>query len=171
MKPAERSHADWKKLLADQSLPLAWVDLDALDRNTTALLQRAGSLPIRIATKSVRTRWLLEYLLSASPRLQGLMTWSAAETVWLAEQGFDDLLLAYPSTEREALHQLAHQVRQGKTIRVMTDSAAHATLLATHPAATHATLLATHTTAAHTAHLCERRGTGEHGGHTGAAQT
>jgi len=128
---SERSYAVWQDWFRAQSLPLAWIDLDALDQNIQALCKRAGKLPIRIATKSIRVRSVLDYLLAASPQIQGLMTYSAAETAWLAEAGFDDLLLAYPSTDAVALRRIAAQIRKGKTIRLMIDSLAHAERLET----------------------------------------
>ena len=37
----------------------------------------------------------------------GTMTFTLPETLWLAEQGFEDLLLAYPTTDGGALEELA----------------------------------------------------------------
>ena len=45
--------------------PLAVADLDAFDRNAADLVRRAGGKPIRIASKSLRSRFLL--LLTATP--------------------------------------------------------------------------------------------------------
>ena len=39
--------------------------------------------------------------LRRDPGFAGLMTYTLPETVWLAEQGFEDLLLAYPSVDVE----------------------------------------------------------------------
>ena len=63
--------------------------------------------PIRVASKCLRCRALLEPILARDERFAGLMTFTLPETLWLAEQGFEDLLLAYPSTDAEALRQLA----------------------------------------------------------------
>lgn len=124
-----RSYSQWRELLQGHSLPLAWVDLDALDANLTQMLSLAAPKPLRIATKSIRARGILSYLLARSPRLHGLMTYSAAETVWLAHHGFDNLLLAYPSADRPALQALVAQVAQGKQIWVMVDSLIQAQML------------------------------------------
>ena len=35
------------------------------------------------------------------------MTFTLPETLWLAEQGFENLLLAYPTADRGALEELA----------------------------------------------------------------
>ena len=53
-----------------------------------------------MASKSVRCRELLERILAHDPRFRGLMTFTLAETLWLHELGFDDLLLAYPTADR-----------------------------------------------------------------------
>ena len=49
--------------------PFAVVDLDAFDRNAADLLRRAGGKPVRLASKSVRCRALIERALAAG--LQG----------------------------------------------------------------------------------------------------
>src|SRR5262245_3890066 len=71
------------------------------------MLERAGGKPIRVATKSLRCRALIEEVLRYDQGFAGLMTYTLPETLWLAEQGFEDLLLAYPTTDVEALGELA----------------------------------------------------------------
>lgn len=56
-------------------------------------------MPIRLATKSVRSRELIGAVLAAGPFMQGLLCYSAAEAAWLAERGFDDIVVAYPTVE------------------------------------------------------------------------
>jgi D-serine deaminase-like pyridoxal phosphate-dependent protein len=88
----------WRRVLTNQALPAAVVDLDALDHNIEVLLRAMHAGPtLRLASKSLRVPALLRYIAErGGPRVRGVMTWSAHETAWLAEQGFDDLLLAYP---------------------------------------------------------------------------
>ena len=71
------------------------------------MLARAAGKPIRVASKSVRCRALLHRILARNPGFKGLMTFTLAETLGLHGQGFDDLLLAYPTTDRAALADLA----------------------------------------------------------------
>ena len=113
----------YRRALAGRRLPAAFVDLDALDANLADLLRRAGTLPIRLVTKSVRCVAILRRALAASPRLQGLMCYSPAEAAWLASLGFEDLLVAYPSVEPDDLRAVAAQLRAGRTITLMVDSA------------------------------------------------
>src|SRR4051794_39800089 len=75
--------------------------------NSDSMLERAGAKPIRVASKSLRCRALLERVLRHDERFAGLMTFTLPETLWLAESGFEDLLLAYPTADAGALGELA----------------------------------------------------------------
>ncbi|HVL00390.1 MAG TPA: amino acid deaminase/aldolase [Dongiaceae bacterium] len=116
----------YKSAFSGLSLPFAWVDLDQLDRNIALHLKRARSMPIRIASKSIRSVAILRYLLNASAHMQGIMCYHPREAAWLAGLGFDDLLIAYPSLDRAALDAALTQVAQGKTIYFMVDLPEHA---------------------------------------------
>jgi len=91
-------------------------------QNGADMLRRAGGTPIRVASKSVRCRPLLRQILDRDPGFRGLMTFTLPETLWLAERGFDDLLLAYPTADREALRRLGRFEGERPPI-VMVDSA------------------------------------------------
>lgn len=109
----------------DLEPPLAIVDLDAFDANADALVARAGGKPIRVASKSVRCRHLLERVL-ARPAFAGLMCYSLAEALWLSSHDVtDDLLVAYPTVDAAALRALAADERARARITVMVDSTAH----------------------------------------------
>jgi D-serine deaminase-like pyridoxal phosphate-dependent protein len=101
-----QSHERFEATFAKVEAPFAFVDLDAMAANADAMLERAGGKPIRVASKSVRCRDLLARILSR-PGFAGTMTFTLPETLWLAEQGFEDLLLAYPTTDSGALEELA----------------------------------------------------------------
>src|SRR3954469_13230777 len=98
-----QSHERYERIFAEVEAPFAFVDLDAMWANAAAMLGRAGGKPIRVASKSIRCRPLLEAILRRDPGFAGLMTFTLPETLWLAEQGFDDLLLAYPTVDTTAL--------------------------------------------------------------------
>jgi D-serine deaminase-like pyridoxal phosphate-dependent protein len=102
-----RSHAQLEQIFEDVEAPFAFVDLDAMWANAEAMLRRAGEKPIRVASKSVRCRALLERILQRDQRFTGLMTFTLPETLWLAENGFENLLLAYPTADTTALAELA----------------------------------------------------------------
>jgi len=102
-----QSHERYEQVFAEVEAPFAFVDLDAMWANADAMLERAAGKPLRVASKSVRCRALLEAILGRDERFQGLMTYALPETLWLAEQGFEDLLLAYPTADVGALEELA----------------------------------------------------------------
>jgi D-serine deaminase-like pyridoxal phosphate-dependent protein len=116
----ERSYEELESIFAGVDAPFALVDLDAMWSNAREMLARAGGTPIRVASKSVRCRSLLEAML-ARPGLQGLMTFTLAESLWLHGHGFHDLLLAYPTADRSALAELARLEGESTPI-LMVDS-------------------------------------------------
>jgi D-serine deaminase-like pyridoxal phosphate-dependent protein len=102
-----RSYEELESIFAEVEAPFAFVDLDAMRANSEAMLERGAGKPIRVASKSLRCRALLDLILSSDERFAGLMTFTLPETLWLAEQGFEDLLLAYPTADGGALGELA----------------------------------------------------------------
>ncbi|MGE5858865.1 MAG: hypothetical protein ACM31K_10320, partial [Solirubrobacterales bacterium] len=87
--------------------PFAFVDLDAVWANAADMLRRSRGKPIRIASKSIRSRPVLERLLDLDPGFQGALTFTLPETLWLWEHGLHDLVVAYPTTDRACLTRLA----------------------------------------------------------------
>jgi D-serine deaminase-like pyridoxal phosphate-dependent protein len=115
--PLER----YEVAFAGLEAPFAFVDLDALWSNAAEMLGRASGKPIRVASKSIRCRPLLERILDRDPGFRGLMTFTLAESLWLHQWGFDDLLCAYPTTDRSALAELGRLESERPPI-VMVDS-------------------------------------------------
>lgn len=101
--------------------PLAVVDLAAFDRNADTLVGRAHGKPIRIATKSLRCRTLIERAL-ARDGFDGLMCYSVREAIWWARAGHTNLLVAYPSVDVPALTQLVADPALRAAVCVMVDS-------------------------------------------------
>ncbi|HUC08474.1 MAG TPA: amino acid deaminase/aldolase [Solirubrobacterales bacterium] len=122
-----RSHTEFEQIFAELEAPFAFVDLDAMWSNSDAMLARAGAKPIRVASKSLRCRALLEQIFARDSRYAGLMTFTLPETLWLAQQGFENLLCAYPTTDRGALEELALRsvANPGGAPIVMVDCVAH----------------------------------------------
>jgi D-serine deaminase-like pyridoxal phosphate-dependent protein len=109
--------------------PLAVVDLDAFQDNAAQLVRRARGVPIRLATKSVRSRELLRIALD-TPGFSGLMCYSLAEALWLHGAGLsDDILVAYPTTDRSALRALVSDPAAAAAITVTVDSEEHLNLI------------------------------------------
>ncbi len=105
--------------------PFAAIDLDAFWRNAADMERRAAGKPIRLASKSVRCRALQERAL-ARPGFQGTLAFTLPEALWLAERGFRDIAVAYPTADRGALAALA---RLPARVAVMVDSVAHLNLI------------------------------------------
>ncbi|WP_330329552.1 amino acid deaminase/aldolase [Streptomyces sp. NBC_00536] len=123
---ADRARYD--RATAHLDAPLAIVDLDAFDANADDLVRRAGGKPIRVASKSVRCRALLERVL-ARPGFAGIMSYTLAESLWLARSGFEDVLLAYPSADRTGFAELASDPKLAATVTVMIDDPAQLELI------------------------------------------
>ncbi|MFC4336670.1 alanine racemase [Salininema proteolyticum] len=97
--------AELNTLTADIPAPFALCDLSAFDTNAAIMRRQAEGKPIRVASKSLRNRTLLRRALS-QPGFEGVMAFTLPEALWLAEE-FDDVLVAYPSTDRASLRELA----------------------------------------------------------------
>ncbi len=88
----------YESIFAEFEPPFAFVDLDAVGANADQMLASAGGKPIRLASKSVRCRPLLRRMLDRSPGFQGLLNLTLPEALWLYEDGFRNLVVAYPWT-------------------------------------------------------------------------
>ncbi|MEU9749533.1 amino acid deaminase/aldolase [Streptomyces niveus] len=128
MTPRAADRARYDRATAHLDAPLAVVDLDAFDANADDLVRRAAGKPIRVASKSVRCRALLERVL-ARDGFTGVMSFTLAESLWLARAGFDDVLLAYPSVDRGAFAELAADPKLAAAVTVMVDDPAQLDLV------------------------------------------
>ena len=118
-------HAPFERLLDATGrieTPFALVDAPALQANADDLVRRAGGVPIRVASKSVRVRSIIEQAL-ALDGFAGVMSYSLAESNWLVDHGLDDVLLAYPTASRQGLLDLVADDRRRGAITIMVDSA------------------------------------------------
>lgn len=119
------NYGAYRDLFKGIPMPFAFVDLDTLEANAKALLVRAKDKKIRLATKSIRCRAILDAIIQINPQFQGLMTYHAQEAAWLAQNGWDDILMGYPVWQRQDVEAIATQVKNGKTIVCMVDSVVH----------------------------------------------
>jgi D-serine deaminase-like pyridoxal phosphate-dependent protein len=111
-----------ERACADLDPPFALLDLDALWDNAADMERRAGGKPIRLASKSVRCRELQRRVLER-PGFAGTLSFTLPEALWLAGQGFEDLVVAYPTTHRRALRELATGPARER-VAIMVDSPA-----------------------------------------------
>lgn len=128
MTPRATDRARYDRATAHLDAPFAIVDLDAFDANADDLVRRAAGKPIRLASKSVRSRALLERVL-ARDGFAGIMSFTLAESLWLARAGFEDVLLAYPSADRSAYAELAADPKLAAAVTVMVDDPAQLDLI------------------------------------------
>ncbi|WP_188385704.1 amino acid deaminase/aldolase [Ornithinibacillus halotolerans] len=107
------------------SLPALLLDVNAFDENCQMIAHKANGKTIRIATKSIRSVPVLRQILASNSVYIGLMSFSPKEAIFLAEKGFEDILLGYPCWDSSALQQIARLNRDGNQIISMVDSIEH----------------------------------------------
>ncbi len=125
MSQFDRNYSYYRDLFKGVGFPYAFVDLDLFDENVRQIAKRAGNKTIRIASKSVRCKELLKRTLAADPIYQGLMCYTTLEAVWLSQEGFDDLLIGYPSWQDSQVQEACAEIAKGKTIIFMVDLPEH----------------------------------------------
>ncbi|MET9802155.1 amino acid deaminase/aldolase [Streptomyces sp. NPDC006368] len=128
MTPRAADRTRYDRATAHLDAPLAVVDLEAFDANADDLVRRAGGKPVRVASKSVRCRALLERVL-ARDGFAGVMSFTLDESLWLARAGFEDVLLAYPSADRAGFAELARDAKLAGAVTVMVDDPAQLDLI------------------------------------------
>ena len=114
-------YGQYAEQCAGLQAPLACLNLDLLEQNAQEVLRRAGGKPVRIATKSIRSLEVLRYVSRLSPRFQGLMCYSPWEAAALAQAGFADVLLGYPTMDAAALSELARYSMRAHHVTLMAD--------------------------------------------------
>jgi D-serine deaminase-like pyridoxal phosphate-dependent protein len=127
----EPDHRRLQRACSQLQPPFACVDLDAFDANRSALARRAAGTPIRVSSKSVRCRALLERTL-ADDAFSGVLALTVAEALWLADHGVRDIVVGYPSVDRVVLAQVARRAAQEpreRQVTVMVDAPEHLALL------------------------------------------
>lgn len=113
--------------------PFAVLDLDALAANAISLRARAGGLPIRVSTKSLRSRPVLDAVLE-QPGFAGALAYTLPEALWLAADsteraGIADVLVGYPTVDRAAIAALAADDALAGRVTLMVDSVEHLDLI------------------------------------------
>jgi D-serine deaminase-like pyridoxal phosphate-dependent protein len=132
----ERPERYWQALTnATQHLdpPFGVIELDALRFNAHDMLRRAGGKPIRVASKSVRVRSVLDAVL-ALPGYHGVLAYTLPEALWLAQStktspSIDDVVVGYPTADRAAIAELGASEEAASRITLMVDSIAQLDLI------------------------------------------
>ena len=105
--PEEALYERYETIFEGIEAPFAFVDLDALAANAESMLDRAAGKPIRVASKSVRCLEVLDIVEERWEGYRGLLCFTVAEALMLADDGRRDLVVAYPSVDRRAISRLA----------------------------------------------------------------
>lgn len=104
---------------AELDPPFAVLHGEALAHNARDMVRRAGGKPIRVATKSVRVRSVIESVLHM-PGYAGVLAFTLPEALWLADS-IEDVVVGYPSADRGAYQRLGTDERAVARVTVMVD--------------------------------------------------
>lgn len=103
--------------------PTAVLDGQALRSNIRDLVSRSA-LPIRLASKSIRVRALLEEILERDEFI-GVLAYSAAEARWLAGHGVRDVLVGYPTLDRATVDAVSRDPVAARAVTFTVDLPEH----------------------------------------------
>ncbi len=102
--------------------PFGVISVPALAHNAHDMLRRANGTTIRVASKSVRVRGVIDAVL-ALPGYSGVLAYTLAEALWLAES-IEDVVVGYPSTDRAAIATIAGSPALAARVTMMVDDVA-----------------------------------------------
>lgn len=108
----------------DISAPCAVVDVEAFDYNAAQMINRSAGLPIRVASKSLRSTDALRRALSHDG-FKGILAYSLPEALNLVDEGFTDIVVAYPSIDGAAIRKLGSAEKYRSHITLMVDCVQH----------------------------------------------
>lgn len=109
--------------VAALAAPVAAINVSALRYNALDMVVRAGGVPIRVASKSVRVREVLDGALQIAG-YRGILAFTLPEALWLAETGHDDIVVGYPTVDRASIARLCADEDAAARITLMVDSLA-----------------------------------------------
>ena len=130
---SDRDYFYYRDLFIGRRLPLAFVDLDRFDANVdyVADTQKHSGKTIRVASKSIRCPGLIRRVFDkGGPAFRGILAFTMEEGALLADQGFDDIIVAYPTVQRSDMDLMADIAARGTRIALVVDSAAQLKCLA-----------------------------------------
>ncbi len=128
-----RDYRYYHNLIKDQRLPLAFVDLDRFDANVAyvADTQKRSGKTIRVASKSIRCLRLIQRVFEKGGNaFKGILAFTVEEGAFLAEHGFDDIIVAYPTVQPSDMDLMAAVTRKGVRMSLVVDCVEHLKRLA-----------------------------------------
>ncbi|GHD83911.1 D-serine deaminase-like pyridoxal phosphate-dependent protein [Salinibacterium amurskyense] len=122
-----RTPEDYWQALADAThaldAPYGVLSLEALSHNAADMIRRASGVPIRVASKSIRVREVMDAVLELD-EFRGVLAYTLTEALWLAET-IDDVVVGYPSVDRAAIAALGTSPALAERVTLMIDSVEH----------------------------------------------
>ncbi len=111
---------------AELDPPLGAIHLPALAHNAFEMLRRANGTTIRVASKSVRVRGVIDAVLQLDG-FDGVLSYTLPEALWLAQGDehhppIEDVVVGYPSVDRSAIRRLVTSPELAKRVTIMVDS-------------------------------------------------
>jgi D-serine deaminase-like pyridoxal phosphate-dependent protein len=111
---------------AELDPPYGAIFLPALAHNAYEMLRRANGTTIRVASKSIRVRGVIDAVLTL-PGFAGVLSYTLPEALWLAEGDenhppIEDVVVGYPSVDRAAIRRLASDPALAARVTLMIDS-------------------------------------------------
>jgi D-serine deaminase-like pyridoxal phosphate-dependent protein len=128
-----RDYPFYRNLIKGQRLPLALIDLDCFDANVAyvAGTQNRSGKTIRVASKSIRCLDLVRRVFEkGGSAFKGILAFTVEEGAFLADNGFDDIIVAYPTVQPSDMDLMADLTRKGIRISLVVDSLEHLRRLA-----------------------------------------
>ncbi|HWL77443.1 alanine racemase [Microbacterium sp.] len=122
--------AYWRSMtdaVADVSGPVAAINVSALRFNALDMVVRSAGVPIRVASKSVRVREVIDATLDIAG-YRGILAFTLPEALWLAET-HDDVVLGYPTADRAAIAALTTDEDAAERVTLMVDDLAQLDLV------------------------------------------
>lgn len=123
----ERYHS-YCDALRGERMPLAFIDLGAFDANIDTVRRNveASRRTVRLGSKSIRCEPLMRRIFEhGGPSFRGLLTFTVAESAWLASKGHDNMIVAYPTLQPADLALLVEMARAGGRLSLMVDCPQH----------------------------------------------
>ena len=109
--------------------PVVALDRGAFESNVADLRRRAGGMPIRVASKSLRVRSVIDDILTRDG-FAGVLAYDLDEAIWLANaSGIADVLVGYPSARRGSIAALAADEVAAARVTMLVDSVDHLDLI------------------------------------------
>ncbi|MDR3660492.1 MAG: alanine racemase [Mycobacterium sp.] len=129
----DRYWRDLDTAVGNRDSPVVGLSLPALRYNIADINRRAGAMPLRVATKSLRVRSIIDALVRQE-NVVGVLAYDLTEALWLATDtperaGIGDVLLGYPTTNRSAVAALCGNPQALQRVTLLVDAVDHLDLI------------------------------------------